>query len=536
MDKVATKSILHDSQQNFEKPECPEGWVNTNIGSIVDLNPPKPAPDALPPNAPVTFVPMPALDAYHGKIVILEERPFDSVRKGYTAFYDNDVIFAKITPCMENGKSAVARNLTNGLGFGSTEFHVLRSNGAVVPDYLFYYIRQESFRKAAEAEMTGSVGQKRVPVNFLKNAPLPLPPLTEQRRIMAKVEELLARVNAAKERLTKVKEILKRFRQSVLAAACSGYLNEDYIGADQPNDEADQLISELWEDRKIGTLKMLGDKKVWKADKSKIKHSKVESEDIGFLQDIPPHWKWVSLSACTDVADGTHDSPKFHATGIPLITSKNLTPAGIDFTNVKLISMEDHIQISKRSSVSDRDILFAMIGTIGIPTIVDGGHPFSIKNVALFRTFGNLHLAKYLRHWLNSPFVQHYFQETSKGSSQSFAPLNVLRRFPVPIPPKSEFAAIVRRVEAIFKLADVIEKRVAMANSQAERLPQAILAKAFRGELVPTEAELARLEGRSYEPASTLLAKIKAQWKDVKPQRKRGRALQRRNNISGLTS
>ena len=97
----------------------------------------------------------------------------------------------------------------------------------------------------------------------------------------------------------------------------------------------------------------------------------------------------------------------------------------------------------------------------------------------------------------------------------------MLRRFPVPIPPKSEFAAIVRRVEAIFKLAGVIEKRVAVANSQAERLPQAILAKAFSGELVPTEAELARQEGRSYEPASVLLAKTKVQRKDIKPQRKR---------------
>jgi type I restriction enzyme S subunit len=125
---------------------------------------------------------------------------------------------------MENGKVAIARNLTNGLGFGSTEFHVLRSKGAIIPEYLFHYLRQEWFRRTAEAEMTGSVGQRRVPKEFLHNFLIPLPPLDEQKRIVAKVEELLARVNGTKERLAKVSAILKRFRQSVLAAACSGQL------------------------------------------------------------------------------------------------------------------------------------------------------------------------------------------------------------------------------------------------------------------------------------------------------------------------
>src|SRR5205823_5142697 len=102
------------------------------------------------------------------------------VRSGYTAFRDGDVIMAKITPCMENGKAAIVRNTTNSLGFGSTEFHVLRPNGVALAEYLFYFIRQESFRAAAEAEMTGSVGQRRVPAAFLQAAELPLPPLAEQ--------------------------------------------------------------------------------------------------------------------------------------------------------------------------------------------------------------------------------------------------------------------------------------------------------------------------------------------------------------------
>ena len=125
----------------------------TKLREVCAINPPKPAADALPSDARVTFVPMPSVDADRGTIANPSTRPFGEVRRGFTAFRNDDVIMAKITPCMENGKAAIARNLQNGLGFGSTEFHVLRSNGAVLPEYLFHFIRQESFRKAAEAEM-----------------------------------------------------------------------------------------------------------------------------------------------------------------------------------------------------------------------------------------------------------------------------------------------------------------------------------------------------------------------------------------------
>ena len=105
----------------------PEGWEVVTLPDVCEINPPKPPPHVLPPDAPVTFVPMPAVDAEQGTITRLESRPFGKVRKGYTSFRENDVIMAKITPCMENGKAAIARGLQNGFGFGSTEFHVLRS-------------------------------------------------------------------------------------------------------------------------------------------------------------------------------------------------------------------------------------------------------------------------------------------------------------------------------------------------------------------------------------------------------------------------
>ncbi len=157
----------------------PEGWSPTTLEDVCVINPPKAAKEFLPADALVTFVPMPAVDADEGAITAPQTRTFAEVRKGFTSFRDNDVIMAKITPCMENGKAAIARNLTNGLGFGSTEFHVLRSTGAALPEFIYHLIRQESYRRVAEDEMTGSVGQKRVPQSFLTRTPVPLPPLSE---------------------------------------------------------------------------------------------------------------------------------------------------------------------------------------------------------------------------------------------------------------------------------------------------------------------------------------------------------------------
>jgi type I restriction enzyme S subunit len=117
-------------------------------------------------------------------ITVHETRTFAEVKRGYTPFREEDVLFAKITPCMENGKIAIARRLTNGIGFGSTEFHVLRAGPAVLPEYLYYYLRQESLRAAAKQHMRGGAGQQRVPEDFLRKEPLHLPPLSEQRRIV----------------------------------------------------------------------------------------------------------------------------------------------------------------------------------------------------------------------------------------------------------------------------------------------------------------------------------------------------------------
>jgi type I restriction enzyme S subunit len=202
--------------------ELPAGWTITSLENISQINPrhPKDLDDFL----PVTFATMPALSEVGYRFKFEEERPLGKVRKGYTHFAEGDVLFAKITPCMENGKAAVASGLRNGLGCGTTELHVLRPKEGIDPKYIYFFLHQESFRRDAAQNFTGTAGQLRVPVSFVAKAEIPLPPSDEQRRIVAKLEKLLEKVESSRTRLEKIPVLLKRFRQSVLAAACSGRL------------------------------------------------------------------------------------------------------------------------------------------------------------------------------------------------------------------------------------------------------------------------------------------------------------------------
>ncbi|QDV21270.1 Type-1 restriction enzyme EcoKI specificity protein [Gimesia panareensis] len=163
----------------------PEHWHLLRISDVCQLNPRLKTLH----EGDVTFVPMAAIDEQMGEIVEPEVRDYSEVRKGFTPFVENDVLFAKITPCMQNGKAAIARNLVNGLGFGSTEFHILRTSPVVLPEWLFSFVRRPEFRRAAEAAFTGTAGQQRVPPDFLAYSKIPIPPLSEQRRIVEILNE-----------------------------------------------------------------------------------------------------------------------------------------------------------------------------------------------------------------------------------------------------------------------------------------------------------------------------------------------------------
>ena len=179
---------------------------------------------ALTDDTQVSSVTMAAVGAASGRIDISTVRLYAEVKKGYTHFRNGDVLFAKVTPCMENGNMAVARQLKGGVGFGSTEFHVLRPREGVDSQYIYYCVSSQTFRKEASGHMTGAVGLRRVPSAFVENAEIPLPPLERQREIVAELEKQFSRFDEAVANLQQVKANLKRYKASVLKSAVEGRL------------------------------------------------------------------------------------------------------------------------------------------------------------------------------------------------------------------------------------------------------------------------------------------------------------------------
>ena len=165
------------------------GWGLVPLGSTCNINPKKSLDSRLVSGVIVSFVPMPAVTE-HGEIDATAIKEYDEVKTGFTYFAENDVLFAKITPCMENGKGAVAKGLHNGIGFGSTEFHVLRPiSGKTDPYWIYTLTAFSQFRMDAASNMTGSAGQRRVPASFLENYRVSLPPIALQEQFAAFFEQ-----------------------------------------------------------------------------------------------------------------------------------------------------------------------------------------------------------------------------------------------------------------------------------------------------------------------------------------------------------
>ena len=197
-------------------------WNFTSIGTVCDINPKTVLPD-FSDDSIVSFLPMPTVEAETGAFSP-ETVEYKKVKKGSTKFQNNDVLFAKITPCMENGKSCVVRDLIQGVGFGSTEFHVLRCHAGMLPEYVFYFVVQKVFRSKAISFMTGAVGQKRVPADYLRDCEIPVPTLAEQERIVAEIESRFERADALETAVDRALNDAEKLKQAVLKKAFSGEL------------------------------------------------------------------------------------------------------------------------------------------------------------------------------------------------------------------------------------------------------------------------------------------------------------------------
>lgn len=292
---LGNRNPMHLSRERAEQFQM--AWEITTIGEVAEINPRLEKTD-IDDDTLASFVPMKCVEAESGRCDPPEIKKVGEVKKGYTPMQDGDVIMAKVTPCMENGKVAVVRALKNGIGFGSTEFFVLRPSERILPEYLFYFIIQQSFRREAERHMTGAVGLRRVPRAFLENHEIPLPPLPEQRRIVARIEELFSRLDAGVAALRQAKAQLQRYRQSVLAAAVTGQLTQAWR-EQHPDTEPAEILLEL-------TLEQRREQ--WNG-RGKYKEPKAPNpvEPIS----LPTGWCLASPEyISTNIVDCPHSTPK----------------------------------------------------------------------------------------------------------------------------------------------------------------------------------------------------------------------------------
>jgi len=336
---------------------------------------------------------------------------------------------------------------------------------------------------ASIADQTSGIAIPNVNASKLKELEVPLPPLAEQKRIVEKVEDLLERIKATKDRLAKVSMILKRFRQAVLAAACSGRLTADWR-------EEHVEIEPVTLNSKVNEL----------------------PETLEALQEIKPSsWTFASVKKIANTIQyGYTASAKQEPVGPKFLRITDIQNGQVNWNDVPYCAIPDD-KIAKFLLIPG-DILFTRTGaTTGksflirsCPRAVFASYLIRVQPVPLVDS-------KFLYLFFQSDLYWKQIAENIAGSAQPNCNASKLATLILPLPPILEQLEIARQVDVLFKLADGIEKRVAAATARAEKLTRAILTKAFRGELVPTEAELARLEGRPYETASELLARIKSE-------------------------
>ncbi|CAN2536299.1 hypothetical+protein [Methylocapsa aurea] len=414
----------------------PRDWKEPTLDEVCAFNPKHPRETTR--EISVSFVPMPAVDEVRGEIVAPTVRQLSEVWKGFTHFADGDVLFAKITPCMENGKSAIAKNLENGLGCGSTEFHVLRPGAKLNASYLWRFLRQKTFREEAEAAMTGAVGQRRVPINYLRETRIPLPPLPEQRRIVSKLDSLTGSTSRARDELERIPTLVKKYREAILSRAFSGELTADWRAARRRPQATEAAVRSIVSDIRYGTARKCG----------------------------------------VDTA------------GTAVLRIPNVSAGKIDLADLKYACFE--LKELTKLRLEEGDILVVRSNgspdLVGRPAVVSGNAVGMAYAGYLIRLRPNKALVDpwYLVEMLQAPETRVIIETGARSTSGVHnVNANELAALKVPLPDLDEQKEVVRCMAKAFSWLDRIVAEHANASRLLPRLNQAILSKAFRGDLLP---------------------------------------------------
>jgi type I restriction enzyme S subunit len=448
----------------------------TRLGDVAHINP-RFDKSSLADDVPVSFVQMASVGASDGKINVSIVRPFAEVKKGsYTPFKDGDVLFAKVTPCMENGKMAIARGLMSGVGFGSSEFHVLRPSDQVDANYLYYFVSSQAFRKEAAGHMTGAVGLRRVPAAFLADAQLPMVPLDEQRRIVAEIETQFSRLDEAVANLHRVKANLKRYKASVLKAAVEGRLVETEASIAQREgrsyETGEQLLQRILEERRA---KWTG--------RGKYKppvQAPTDGHDV-----LPEGWTTATADQLAHlITSGSRGWGDFYSdTGVLFIRAQDIKTDTLNLHNAARVDVPIDAE-GTRSSVSEWDILVTITGanvtkSALVPEMDELA--FVSQHVALMK-LTQPETAPFVFNWIISPANGRKTLESwAYGAGKPGLSLEQVRTLPIALPPLAEQIRVVAEIDRHLSIIRKVEAEVDTDFKRAQSLRQSVLSKVFLG-------------------------------------------------------
>lgn len=399
------------------------------LGDLCEFKPSKRlARVGLSENDPVSFVPMSDLGIHEKYLKVGDERPLSEVAGSYTYFADGDILLAKITPCFENGKLGIARGLTNGVGFGSSEFTVIRPGSDVLAEYIYYFLDRDEVREGGAKVMTGAVGHKRVPQEFVEALEIPLPPLDEQRRIVAVLDEAFAAITTATTSAEKNLASAKALFQSILS-------------------EVLQDVARKWKSHDLQSLVIEGRK--------------------------------ISYGI---VKPGRHDP-----LGVRLIKSQqvreNSMDLSADFRITRALDKE-----YARTRLQGGEILLNLVGaSIGRSAIA----PDQLRGANVSRAIAVIPVraesAPWVQYNLRASVGQELIRSKTGGSAQPVLNLSEVKRLPISLPPLAEQEAIVRRLDALSLETQRLERSYRRKIEAFDEFKQSLLHRAFSGELTERE-------------------------------------------------
>ncbi len=363
------------------------------------------------------------------------------------------------------GRSFLMPDLGRPMTIGPNGIRI-RSGRITTNKYLHYFFSSPLGQEGIQRIVSGTA-QKKFNKTGLRSSLVLLPPLNEQIRIANKLDSLLAKVEAAQTRLDKIPTLLKRFRQAVLAAATSGELTKEWREENKASEWSDSLLSEL----------------------------------------------------ANSVSDGDHQAPPKAKDGIPFLVISNVNKGVIDFTNVSRWVPKEYFDSLKSVRTPElQDILYTVTGSYGIPVIVDTTEQFCFqRHIAIIKPNHDIIDYHYLHIVLASPVAMKQANALATGTAQKTVSLTSLRGYKIPVPPIEEQKQIVHQVESLSTLADKVEKQYQQARQRTDKLTQSLLAKAFKGELVPQDP--------NDESAEKLLARIQIEREKLKPAKKSRKSL-----------